>query len=110
MKYLLLLLLCTSAALPAAQAQQAPNAAPAKPMYGAAHIYLASSDYCYLWLADGVTQAGTQQYLEQDGKRRRFADEAAALNFLYQLGWDVQPLGVNSDGSMHYFMLKRRTP
>lgn len=78
-------------------------------MYGAARIWLAASDYCYLSLADGVTPMGTYRYLEQDGKRRQFADEAAALNFLYQLGWDVQPLGVNGDGNLHYFVLKRRS-
>ena len=79
-------------------------------MYGAARIWLAASDYCHLALGDGVTPARTYDYLEENGKKRRFADEAAALNFLYQLGWEVQPLGVNGDGNLHYFLLKRRTP
>ncbi|MBO0358463.1 hypothetical protein J0X19_10945 [Hymenobacter sp. BT186] len=109
-QYLLLLVtLRLGAGLSNAHAQQAPAAAaPAKPMYGSARIWLANTDYCHLGLADGVTPTRTFDYLEENGKRRRFTDEAAALNFLYQLGWDVQPLGVTSDGIIHYFLLKRR--
>ncbi|WP_375437252.1 hypothetical protein [uncultured Hymenobacter sp.] len=107
MKYLLLLLvLCTGAALPRAYAQQAPAAAP-QPMYGAARIWLLVN-YCQLSLADGVKPAGLYDYVQENGKTRRFADEAAVLNYLYSLGWEVLPHGVEEN--RHYYLLKRGTP
>ncbi|WP_375434940.1 hypothetical protein [uncultured Hymenobacter sp.] len=58
MKYLLLLLvLCTGAALPRAYVQQAPGSAAPQPMYGVARILLINSS-CQLSLADGVQPAG----------------------------------------------------
>ncbi|MBO0360645.1 hypothetical protein J0X19_21980 [Hymenobacter sp. BT186] len=106
--YLLLpLALYFGAALPAAQAQQSPAAAPAKPMYGSARIWVLLS-YCQLSLSDGVNPAGPFDYVRENGKPRRFADQAAALNYLYALGWDVQPQGFEE--SRFYYLLKRRTP
>jgi hypothetical protein len=108
MKYLLFLLLCSGVALPSAQAQQAATAIPpAQAMYGAARITVYSS-HCQLSLSDGATPAGPFDYVRENGKPRRFDDQAAVLNYLYALGWEIQPHGVQE--SRFYYMLKRRTP
>ena len=73
------------------------------------------NNYWYLNLADGTQpNPGYKRYTE-NGKERRFADEAAILNFLYEQGWDIQPNGVNSHtrkASTYYYryLLKRRNP
>ena len=109
MKHLLLLLLLgTGVALPAAQAQQAATTTtPPQAMYGAARIWVLSS-YSQLSLSDGVNPSDPFDYVQENGKPRRFADQAAVLNYLYALGWEVQPQGVQE--SRFYYMLKRRTP
>lgn len=108
MKYfLLLLVLCTGIALPRAYAQQAPGPTAPQPMYGAARIWLLNS-YCQLSLSDGVKPTSQYDYVQENGKTRRFADEAAVLNYLYSLGWEVLPHAVEE--SRHYYLLKRRTP
>ncbi|WP_157530725.1 hypothetical protein [Hymenobacter norwichensis] len=86
MKYLLLLLiLCTSAALPAAQAQQAPAPATAQPMYGAATVFRGTGGW-FLILSNGTTPNPKSKVLEENGQDRRFEDHAAVLNFLYAQG------------------------
>jgi hypothetical protein len=108
MKHLLLLLLFgTGVALPAAQAQQAATATtPPQAMYGVATIYPGTSGM-FLVLSDGTTPNPKSKTLEENGKDRRFEDEAAILNFLYAQGWEVLPTGIFSNNSRHY-MLKRR--
>jgi hypothetical protein len=105
-KYLLLLcVLGTGAALPAAQAQQKLVSVAAQPMYGVARIWMIGA-YCQLSLSDGVKPVRENDYVQENGKARRFADEAAALNYLYSLGWEVLPNGVHDN---HYrYLLKRR--
>jgi hypothetical protein len=76
-------------------------------MYGVARILLFNSS-CQLSLSDGVKPAGQFDYVQENGKPRRFADEAAVLNYLYSLGWEVLPHGI--EVSRHYYLLKRRTP
>ncbi|MBO0358454.1 hypothetical protein J0X19_10900 [Hymenobacter sp. BT186] len=103
-----MLALGISAALPAAQAQQAPAVATAAPpMYGVARIWQLGS-YCQLSLSDGVTPTREYDYVQENGKARRFPDEAAVLNYLYALGWEVLPNGVHED--RYRYLLKRRTP
>jgi hypothetical protein len=107
MKYLLLLLVfCAGAPLPSASAQQAPAAPTPLPMYGAARIQLLGS-YCRLSLSEGVQPTAEYEYVQENGKVRRFADEAFALNYLYSLGWDVLPHAIEE--SRHYYLLKRCT-
>lgn len=108
MKYFLLLLVfCSGVALPAAQAQQKQVSAATQPMYGVARIWMIGA-YCQLSLSDGVKPASEYDYVQENGKARRFADEAAALNYLYSLGWEVLPNGVHDN--RYRYLLKRRNP
>jgi hypothetical protein len=101
--FLLLFVLCSGPALPAAHAQQAAPAT--RPMYGAAELVPGFSGW-FLILADGTTPNPKNKVLEENGKDRRFEDEAAVLNFLYAQGWEVLPNGVL--GSNRRYLLKRR--
>ncbi|MBT9392372.1 hypothetical protein KLP40_04285 [Hymenobacter sp. NST-14] len=104
----LLLLLLTSAATPAALAQSSPPsatpAAAAPAQYGVAQIVTFPSLGCKLAFQDGVTPNLLLRWYEENGKDKRFADLAAALNFLAAQGWEITPYGGSSDR----YLLKRR--
>ncbi|QIX59924.1 DUF362 domain-containing protein [Hymenobacter sp. BT18] len=110
-RFLFLLLLSSLASLPDALAQQPPVTATTPPMYGLALIELSRQvgGSCSVILSDGVTPNPKAKVYQENGRNREFADEAAALNFLYNLGWEVIPNG--SPASSLYinrYLLKRR--
>ena len=103
----LLLLFCFGVSLPSALAQQAPTTTTTpQAMYGVAEV-LPGPGAWFLVLVDGTTHNPKATILEENGKKRRFEDEAAILNFLYAQGWEVLPNGVN--GSSRRYLLKRRS-
>ncbi|GGF28191.1 hypothetical protein [Hymenobacter cavernae] len=109
MKQLLLLVFASILlALPTqAQLSATPSAAP---LYGTASVVQGGTNYWYLALCDGITPNPQYRYLEENGQKRRFADEAAVLNYLYSLGWDVFPNGTRGDAADFRYLLKRRNP
>ena len=103
MKHFLVLLLLLACAAPlSAVAQQSATAA-----YGTAETVPAINGH-FLIIHDGVTPNPRGKIFEVNGKDRRFADEAAILNFLYEQGWEVIPHGILKNGNNKY-MLRRRT-
>lgn len=103
---LLLSLLLLTLAVPAVYAQA--TAPTALPVYGTAEVYPSLSGWL-LALADGVTPNQRYKTMEENGKNKLFADEAAVLNYLYGQGWDVLPNGTTSTGNVRRYLLKRRT-
>ncbi|MBG8554067.1 hypothetical protein [Hymenobacter guriensis] len=64
---------------------------------------------CYVILFDGVTPNPKAKHYQENGRDREFTHEAAALNFLYDLGWEVTPNGgMMSTPYVYRYLLKQR--
>ncbi|MBO3271744.1 hypothetical protein [Hymenobacter defluvii] len=118
MKQLFLFLLFSAGTLSAAVAQQAivvtgGSSAATQSRYGTADVDFDSTGSWFLALSDGTTPNPYQKRYREDGKIRKFADEAAILNFLYIKGWEPVSVSVTTGkdviGVHYHYLLKRRS-